>query len=208
MDNPEVEKIKKWLGTGSINIFGWPFSGKDTQGKRLAELFGASLIGGGEILRSREDIPEHVRKAVDVGDLVPTDEYLQIVSPYLAKQEYVGRPVVLSSVGRWHGEEQAVLDAATNGKHPIKAVIYLMLDKTVANERAKNSKRAADRGQRADDAAVYLQNRYKEFENKTLPVIDFYRQKGLLVEVDGSLPPDEVTEQIISKLVSFSTGNN
>ena len=43
----DIEIITQWLGTGAINIFGLPFAGKDTHGHRLAELFGASIMGGG-----------------------------------------------------------------------------------------------------------------------------------------------------------------
>lgn len=43
--------IKNWLGNGSINIFGMPFSGKDTQGAILAEHFGGVMISSGDILR-------------------------------------------------------------------------------------------------------------------------------------------------------------
>src|SRR6185295_7251483 len=137
----KVKKITDWLGTGSINIFGWPFSGKDTQGRKLGQLFKASLIGGGEILRSREDTPSHVLQKVNQGDLAPTDEYLKIVTPYLGKKEFDGRPLVLSSVGRWHGEETSIMTAAKAANHPIKAVIYLVLDQATAFKRAQTSKK-------------------------------------------------------------------
>lgn len=201
-DDKKVQQIVRWLGTGSINIFGWPFSGKDTQGRKLSELLNAPLIGGGEILRSRKDTPEHVRKIVDKGQLAPTSEYLEIVTPYLSKLEYAESPLILSSVGRWYGEEETILKAAAAANHPIKAVIYLALDQTTANKRAQNSKIADDRGVRADDATVYLQTRFEEFKNKTLPVIQFYRKKNLLIDINGDQSANEVTKEIINKLHS------
>jgi len=50
--NDEIKKIASWLGHGSINVIGCPFSGKDTQGEILVKLFNGVLIGGGDILRS------------------------------------------------------------------------------------------------------------------------------------------------------------
>ena len=50
----KVSNIKKWLGTGSINIFGLPMSGKDTVGKRLAELIGGEFLSSGDIIRDYE----------------------------------------------------------------------------------------------------------------------------------------------------------
>ena len=53
MDN-NIETIRQWLGTGSINVFGLPFSGKDTVGIRLAETIGARFLSSGLILRAAE----------------------------------------------------------------------------------------------------------------------------------------------------------
>ena len=48
----KIETIKEWLGTGSINIFGLPMSGKDTQGIKLAEALGAKFLSSGLIIRA------------------------------------------------------------------------------------------------------------------------------------------------------------
>ena len=50
----KIETIKEWLGTGSINIFGLPMSGKDTQGIKLAEALGAKFLSSGLIIRAME----------------------------------------------------------------------------------------------------------------------------------------------------------
>ena len=51
----KIETIKAWLGTGSINIFGLPMSGKDTQGIKLAETLGAKFLSSGMIIRAMEE---------------------------------------------------------------------------------------------------------------------------------------------------------
>ena len=51
----QLQKIKTWLGTGSINIFGLPMSGKDTVGIRLAERLGAKFLSSGIIVRAIEE---------------------------------------------------------------------------------------------------------------------------------------------------------
>src|SRR4051812_48122280 len=94
--------VKQWLGTGSINIFGLPFAGKDTHGGELAKIFDAPLLGGGDILRN-SIIPPELQASLDAGNLFPTNEYMNIVTPYLSKEEFADRPLVLSSVGRWIG---------------------------------------------------------------------------------------------------------
>ena len=199
----DIEIITQWLGTGAINIFGLPFAGKDTHGHRLAELFGASIMGGGDILRNSV-IPPHVKEIIDSGRLAPTDDYVRIVLPYLSREEFADRPLVLSSVGRWHGEEPGVIEAAAAANHPLKAVLFLSVSEAVAHERFVTSREDETRGERADDAEHILATRFTEFRDKTLPVIEFYREKGTLIEVDGNPPKDEVHQTILRGLLRLA----
>ena len=120
----DINDLKNWLGTGSINIFGRPFSGKDTQGKKLAQLFDAPLIGGGDILRASK-IPDDVKQIMSRGELIPTNDYVNIVLPYLSQESLRDKALILSSVGRWQGEEIGVMKVLELANHPLKAVIYL-----------------------------------------------------------------------------------
>ena len=199
VEKNNIEAIKKWLGNGSINIFGLPFSGKDTHGHILAKLLGGEVIGGGDILRS-EHGPQHIKDHIATGALAPTDEFLEIVLPYLSKDKYKNKPLILSTVGRWHGEESSVLRAAEESGHPIKAVVFLHIPKQEVIRRHGLSQSLEDRGQRHDDHERSLQKRFEEFEQKTLPVIEHYRQAGLLLEIDGSPPISEVSDKITEQL--------
>lgn len=196
----QIKKISDWLGTGSINIFGMPFSGKDTQGQILADLLGGALIGGGDILRAQQNAK--IDKILAKGDISPTDYYLKLIPPYFSKSEYNNQPLILSSVGRSHGEEPAIMKAAADSGHPIKAVIMLSLSEAEVWKRFKAVQIQQDRGRRADDKQESLETRLKRFQEKTMPVIKFYRNTGLLVEVDGALSRKEVTSEILKSLAS------
>ena len=204
LSDTELQTIKQWLGTGSINIFGLPFSGKDTHGHQLAELFNASIMGGGDILRNSV-IPQHVQELLDAGKLTPIEDYIRIVTPYLSCEEFADKPLILSSVGRWHGEEPGVMSAATAAGHPMKAAIYLVVSEATALKRFQASREDEKRGVRADDAEHILATRFAEFHNKTLPVIDFYRDKGMVIEVDGNPPKAQVHQAILRGLYEFAT---
>ena len=201
VSSAQIEKIKSWLGSGSINIFGLPFAGKDTHGHELAKLFNGTLISGGDILRSQKDA-KHVQAHINVGKLAPTDEYMRIVLPFLAQEKFVGNPLILSSVGRWHGEEVGVVKAAEQSNHPLKAVIFLNIGEAEMRKRWKTSLELKDRGERKDDAEHILETRIVEFNEKTGPVIDFYRNRGLLIEVDGMPPRKEVLTAILNQLTA------
>lgn len=199
----EIKTISKWLGSGSIDIFGCPFSGKDTQGEILAKLFGGEMISGGDILRSHKE-PEKIDQAIGSGGLVPSDFYLDLVLPYLSQRKYSGKPLILSAVGRSHGEEPQVIKAAADSGHPIKAVILLDLTEQEVWRRFEESKVEGDRGKRADDKRAIIQNRLKKYNTRTVPVIDYYHRVGLLIEVNGTLPREEVTDEILKGLVNKS----
>lgn len=202
----EIQIIKRWLGAGSINIFGMPFAGKDTHSETLAEQLEGVVLGGGEILRNSV-IPTHVREKMDAGELAPTDEYVQIVLPYLSRETFAEKPLILSSVGRWHGEEQGVISAAKASGHKLKAVVLLHINKSVALDRWEHSQKHLTRGERVDDQHHKLDVRFAEFQSKTRPVIEFYRQAGLLIEVDGTPDIARVTQDIIDALLAFTQGN-
>lgn len=204
ISSDDVEAIRHWLGTGAINIFGLPFAGKDTHGHKLAELFNASILGGGDILRN-STIPPRVHEIMITGALIPTKDYIDIVVPYLSKEEFAGRPLILSSVGRWHGEELGVMSAARDANHPVKAIVFLSVSEDVAKQRFLDSLEDEARGERDDDTEEVLETRFSEFRSKTMPVIDFYKERDMVIEIDGNPPKDEVHQSILRGLLELAT---
>lgn len=203
ISDSKILQIKKWLGSGSINIFGVPFAGKDTQARRIGELLNAPVIGSGEILRGHHD-QEKIRALMSTGKLFPTDFYLSVILPYLKQDELTGKPLLLSSVGRWDGEQEAVVHAAKEAGHPIKVVVFLDLAEELVWQRFKTTHHIGDRGRRHDDAEHLIETRLEEFRTKTLPVIEYYRKRRLVVRVDGRGDPETVTDQIIENLAKYN----
>lgn len=199
----QIQTIKNWLGSGSLNLFGRPFSGKDTQGRRLADALGAPLIGGGDILRSHPDA-DKVAAVMASGALIPSDSYFELVLPYLAQPQFTGKPLVLDAVGRSSGEETMVLDAATKADHPLKAVVVLDISEDEVWQRFDAAQAQGDRGHRSDDTRQVVQNRLRKYQEKTVPVIEFYRQKGLLVTVNGAQTRDQVFADMLHSLAGFA----
>ena len=135
-----IPEIKRWLDTGSINFFGLPFAGKDSQARRLAQRFGGTVLSSGDIFRNSV-IPPETKAMIDRGELAPTQDFINIVLPYLQKPEFAALPLMLSSVGRWHGEEEGVIGALESANHPLKAVVYLSLAEEIAFRRPLKAKR-------------------------------------------------------------------
>ena len=197
--NDKLATIKTWLGTGSINIFGLPMSGKDTQGIRLAGTLDAKFLSSGLIIRAKEkelhkDYSEH-------GALIPTNIFYEWVLPYFERKDLLEYPLILSSIGRWSGEEDSVMTAAAGAGHDIKAVILLNISEADVERRFEAAKTLNDRGDRKDDLDLTtFRTRLEEFRTKTLPVIERYNELGLLVNVNGDQDRDSVFNEIVEKL--------
>lgn len=191
----KFNEVSEWLGTGTLNFFGMPFAGKDTQAEKFAERLDVSILGGGDILRNSV-IPSDVQASMERGELIPSDDYKKIVMPYLAQAAFAGKPLLLSSVGRVVGEEVGVLAATEAAGHPTMAVPYLHITEAEAFHRLKNM---PDRG-RADDNPESLKRRLSEFEEKTLPVLTAYEEQGLLVPVGAMGDRDVVFTDVVNSL--------
>ena len=202
----KLRAIKAWLGTGSINIFGLPMSGKDTVGVRLAESIQGKFLSSGLIIRSME-LSEN-QNLTGGGRLIDTNLFYDWVLPYFSREELASFPLVLSSIGRWSGEEDRVMRIAKASGHEIKAAIILNVSEADVTKRwqaVQSSVTAADRGARQDDSSPEIfEIRLKEFREKTLPVVLHYRQLGLLVEVKANMDKDSVFYELVNRLYDFS----
>ena len=198
----KLAKIKAWLGTGSLNVFGLPMSGKDTVGERLAKDLGAKFLSSGIIIRAFE--AEQNQNMTGSGQLIPTNTFYDIILPYFSREEMKNDSLILSSVGRWSGEEDKIMEAAKNGGHEIKAVVLLDLTEADVKSRFEAAKRLNDRGERADDANLEIfETRIREFNEKTVPVLNHYDELNLLIKVPADGSRDEVYLSVIDKLVEF-----
>ena len=198
----KLARIKSWLGTGSLNVFGLPMSGKDTVGERLAKDLGAKFLSSGIIIRAFE--AEQNQNMTGSGQLIPTNTFYDIILPYFSREEMKDDSLILSSVGRWSGEEDKIMEAAKNGGHEIKAVVLLDLTEADVKSRFEAAKRLNDRGERADDANLEIfETRIREFNEKTVPVLNHYDELKLLIRVPADGSRDEVYLSVIDKLVEF-----
>ena len=179
-------------------------SGKDTQGVKLAETLGAKFISSGMIVRAKE--AELKKSYSNGGDLVPTDIFYDWVLPYLEREDLYEYPLVLSSVGRWDGEENQVMSVAAGSGHEIKAAIILNISEADVEKRYHESKILNDRSSRQDDKDLEtFRNRLKEFRDKTIPVVQHYNTLGLLIEVKGENTREQVFSDIIDGLYKKAT---
>ncbi|NEM91238.1 adenylate kinase [Galbitalea soli] len=183
-------------------IVGPPGAGKGTQSARLTETFGIPDISTGDIFRAniREQTPlgVQVKAIVDAGDYVPDTLTNALVSSRLDEEDardgflLDGYPRTL--------EQVAYLEQLLAGKgQALDAVIQLVADQDEVVARLR--KRAIEQG-RADDTEEAIRHRQEVYARETSPLIAVYRDRGLLVEVDGLGDIDEVSDRIAEGLAA------
>jgi adenylate kinase len=178
-------------------LIGPPGSGKGTQGERLAARLGVQHIAAGDLLRAevaaQSALGLQVGEMMQRGDLVPDEVVLQLLLPkVLAAADSGG--YVLDGFPR--SVEQAVEArklAQQAGASP-DAVVYL--DVPSAELMRRILARAQVEG-RADDNQETVANRLRVFDEATRPLVDYYRERGLLYVIDAARDADPVTAAIL-----------
>ena len=176
----KINEIGECLGSGTMNVFGPQWAGKDTNLEPFSKIYNVPIIGGGDILRNSE-IPAHIKVIMESGELIPSEDYKEIVLPYLGQPAFEGKPLLLSSVGRMIGEEQGVLQATEAAGHPTTLAVQFNITREESFRRFETSPGR----NRADDTAEALTTRLDFYEKYTLPTMDVYEDLGLLIKVDA-----------------------
>ena len=181
-------------------IVGPPGVGKGTQAARISEAFGIPTISTGDIFRSNiaegTELGRQVKAIVDAGDYVPDTLTNALVEDRLRSAD-AANGFLLDGYPRTPDQVQH-LDAllAADGQ-ALDAVIRLLADREEIVRGLRN--RALEQG-RADDSEEAVRHRQEVYQRETEPVVAMYRDRGVLVEVDGLGGIDEVTERIFARL--------
>ncbi len=181
-------------------IVGPPGAGKGTQAKRIASEYGIPDVSTGDIFRQnikdRTELGQQVQALVDAGNYVPDELTNRLVTARLQEEDaragflLDGYPRTLAQV--------AYLEELLQGwGQELDAVIQLVADEDEVV--ARLTRRAAEQG-RADDGEEEIRHRQEVYVRETSPLIDVYRERGLLLEVDGLGEVDEVAERIRAAL--------
>lgn len=179
-----------------IILIGIQGSGKSTQGKLLSEELNLPYLSSGHIFRelAKEDTDEghYIKDTLDAGNLIPDDKTLQIVIDYLAKDEYK-EGYILDGFPRTTNQAQ-------NFNEKIHKVIYLKITDKEALWRLSGRD-----DERLDNTLKAIRRRIDLFHEVTEPVLSYYKEKGLLVEINGERSVEEINKEIIGNLLSKSS---
>jgi adenylate kinase len=203
-----------------VVLLGPPASGKGTQAARLKEALDLPHVASGDLFRENlKNETELGRKAkvyMDRGELVPDDVTIAMVMERLSQPDCAGG-AILDGFPRTIAQAEA-LDRALAGRgHEISVVLYVAVPDEVLVERVSGRRLCrvcgesyhvrfnppkqpgvcdndgAELYQRDDDKPETVRKRLQVYWGQTSPLIDYYRSRGVLVEIDGDQPIDAVT---------------
>jgi adenylate kinase len=185
-------------------LIGAPGAGKGTQAELLAARFRIVHISSGDLLRQhvRDQTPlgRTVKCYLDRGDLVPD----RLVMTML-------REPVLAAVGGYvldgfpRTVEQA--EASYAVVRPLGAEVQAAIHLAVPREELM--RRLLARGRGSEDAEAVIEHRLKVYQERTVPLLDYYAGREWMFTVDGARPPDAIHADIarrIQKLAALITG--
>ena len=188
-------------------IVGPQGSGKGTQGVRIAEAFGIPAVSTGDVFRAAvkdgSDLGEQVKAVIEAGDLVPDELTSAVVRDHLS-QEDAEQGFLLDGYPR-NVAQVMHLDEFLEGRdEELDAVIELVVPREESIERI--ALRAAEQG-RSDDTEEIIANRLAIYERETAPILEVYRTRAIVDEIDGVGSLDEITERIIAALEARGLGH-
>lgn len=207
----------------AVIVFGPPGAGKGTQADRLLRDFGFDYIATGDILREAiaKKTPLGLRASeyMNTGRLVPDDVMIPIVEERLMAGGPDSR-FLLDGFPRTVRQAEMLDEAAERNGIRIRKAIYLKTSRDTIVQRLSGRRLCPKCGatyhvqnipsrvegicdrcgseliQRKDDEEAAVVRRLLEYEKQTAEVIHYYREKGILAEVDGNLPVEESYPQI------------
>lgn len=205
-------------------LLGAPGAGKGTQAQLLAQGLNVSHVSTGDLLRRaiREgtELGRKAKEYMDRGELVPDRIVLDMVAELLGQPAYE-RGFILDGFPRTIEQAEALQAMLANVARPLDHAVSIIVptDELVTRMAGRRTCKACSASyhvqfnpprvagvcdrcqgelvQRVDDAEETVRNRLAVYERQTKPLIDFYQQRGLLLEVDGQGAVEEVSRRII-----------
>ncbi|MEP3244470.1 MAG: adenylate kinase [Sneathiella sp.] len=205
-------------------LLGAPGAGKGTQAQRLQDTRGLVQLSTGDMLRAAvaagTEIGLQAKAVMERGELVSDDIMTGIISDRLDQPD-CENGVILDGFPRTEAQAEALDEMLAEKKLSLNAVIEMKTDDAVLVERITGRYTCANCGagyhdsflkpanegvcdkcggsefsRRSDDNAETVTSRLKAYHAQTAPLLPYYRDKGILKQVDGMAEIDEVTQQI------------
>ena len=185
-------------------LMGPPGAGKGTQASRVAEQFGVPAISTGDIFRANvsegTELGKKAEEYMDAGEYVP-DEVTNLMVRNRIDEDDAKPGFLLDGYPRTLAQVEELDGMIKFTGHELDAVVVLTVD---PEELVQRLLQRAETDGRSDDTEDVVRRRQEVYAEQTEPLIEVYRERGLLREVDGMGEVDEVTKRVFAALSDVS----
>ncbi len=185
-------------GKTFVVLMGAPGAGKGTQARLLEKKLGLPQVATGDLfranLKNETELGRLAKSYMDRGELVPDSVTVKMVRERLTCDD-CQNGALLDGFPRNPIQAEALNELLAELGGRIKVVPYIKVDEEVLIERLINRARIDGR---ADDNEETIRNRMRVYHEQTTRLFDYYRDRHLLVEVDGDRPIEEIHQELVS----------
>ncbi|MBQ9058144.1 MAG: adenylate kinase [Atopobiaceae bacterium] len=197
----------------NIVLLGAPGAGKGTQAQKLVADYGIAHISTGDLLRAavkaQSPLGIKAKGYMDAGELVPDELVIDLVKERLAADD-CQEGFILDGFPRNTAQAVSLDSELSELGKPLDSALLVAVEPDVIVERLSSRRTCRACGftgstkhescpncggemhQRDDDKPETVQNRLDVYQSQTAPLVEYYRGQGILMEVDGDRPVDEV----------------
>jgi adenylate kinase len=210
-----------------VVLLGPPGAGKGTQAQLISKELRLPHISSGDLfrehLKAQTELGKLAKGYIDRGELVPDDVTIAMVRERLSRPDCAGG-ALLDGFPRTPPQAEALAKMLADFHDKVDVVPYINVSEEILVERLSGRWTCRAQGhifhdkynppkdpgrcdidgselyQREDDKAETVINRIRVYFQQTMPLIEYYRQQGVLVEVDGNQPIESVSADILAIL--------
>ena len=178
-----------------IVLLGPPGAGKGTLAEKLVKRNGFQHISTGEMIRKSDD--KELKDLIAKGKFVPDKTMVKILKDKLSTLDFE-KGIILDGFPRTLDQAHKLDSILGKLGLGLSSAVYLNINSETAKERL--AKRSEEQDREDDKDPEIIKQRFKEYREKTLPIIDFYRSSRKLKDIKSGVPEEEVYTRVIKSL--------
>ena len=215
----------------NIILFGPPGAGKGTQATKIVKKFNLHKVSTGDLLReeikNNTDLGNKIKSIMDRGSLISDNIINDLITKVISNKKFYNR-LIFDGYPRNLKQAKNLDSQIKKYKQKISCVLSLNVDKESIIKRISGRQTCVNCGlifneyyypassknhscdpkflnKRSDDNKKIIINRFETYLNKTLPILDFYKEQNLLHQINGMAKIDQIFDEICGIIASLET---
>ncbi len=212
-------------------MFGPPGAGKGTQATKIVKKFNLHKVSTGDLLReeikNNTDLGNKIKSMMDTGSLISDNIINNLITKVISNKKFYNR-LIFDGYPRNLKQGKNLDSQIKKYKQKISCVLSLNVDKESIIKRISGRQICVNCGlifneyyypassknhscdpkflnKRSDDNKKTIINRFETYLNKTLPILDFYKEQNLLHQINGMAKIDQIFDEICGIIASLET---